>query len=422
MKKRNDLIIFGLAMFAMFFGAGNLIFPPEIGITAGKEWIVAMVGFFLTGICLPVCGLIAFSKAGSIDKFADKVSPRFNTIYFGSLIFALCPMLAIPRTAATAYEMGISPNISGLNPIIISIIYFAIVYIIVIRPSKLIDIIGKFLTPIILSILGFIIIKGSIIGLGVPGEKLVEQNSFSHGFLGGYQTMDAITSVVLGSIIVKALKEHGYNKEKDRRFMIVRSGLMSGIGMALVYGGLLYLGSRVNGRGLDISRSELVVLFARETMGQFGIIALGICVTLACITTAAALTAINAEFFSKKTKLSYKTVTLLTCVFATILGSTGVGFIIDLAVPILTILYPVVIILIALNVMNVESKKVFRASSYTGLSFGILEVIAKSGLSEGLFNLFNLLPLATAGFAWLFPTLIATSIALVIKEKKEVYV
>ena len=143
MRNKNDVFIFGLAIFAMFFGAGNLIFPPEIGVTTGGEWIVAAAGFFLTGICLPVCGLVAFSRATDINKFADKVSDKFNTGYFTLLILAIGPMLGIPRTAATAYEMGIAPNLGDLNPLVVSSVYFTIVYLLVMNPSKLMNNKGK---------------------------------------------------------------------------------------------------------------------------------------------------------------------------------------------------------------------------------------------------------------------------------------
>ncbi|WP_028855819.1 branched-chain amino acid transport system II carrier protein [Psychrilyobacter atlanticus] len=406
MKNKNDVLVFGLAIFAMFFGAGNLIFPPEIGLMTGKEWLAASAGFFLTGICLPVCGLLAFSRVTDINKFGNKVSNKFNTGYFTLLILSIGPMLGVPRTAATAYEMGIAPNFGDINPLLVSSIYFTVVYILVMKPSKLMNNIGKYLTPIILTILAVIILKGSFMGFGVPGNKIIDQNSFSYGFFGGYQTMDAITSVILGAIIIKGLKANGYVRETEQRTMIVKSGLLAGLGMALVYGGLLYLGAMANGNGLSLSRSELIMYFAQTTMGSLGIAALGMCVTAACLTTSIALVAIVADFFSERTKLSYRTITTITCVISAVLAATGLGFIIDIAVPILTILYPVTIILIALNILKIDNPNIFKGSIYTGLSFSILEVISKAGISDNLTGAFNLLPFSSEGFAWLLPTLL----------------
>lgn len=422
MKNKNDVLVFGLAIFAMFFGAGNLIFPPEIGLMTGKEWLGASAGFFLTGICLPVCGLLAFSRVTDINKFGNKVSDRFNTGYFTLLILAIGPMLGVPRTAATAYEMGIAPNFGDINPLLVSSIYFVVVYILVMNPSKLMNNIGKYLTPVILIILAAIILKGSFMGFGVPGDKVIDQNSFSYGFFGGYQTMDAITSVILGAIIIKGLKANGYMKETEQRTMIVKSGLLAGLGMALVYGGLLYLGAMANGNGLSLSRSELIMYFAETTLGSLGIAALGMCVTAACLTTSIALVAIVADFFSERTKLSYRGITTITCVISSVLAATGLGFIIDIAVPILTILYPVTIILIALNVLKIDNPNIFKGSIYTGLLFSILEVISKAGISDHITGAFTLLPFSSEGFAWLLPTLFISIFAGTLKGHAEIVV
>ncbi len=417
MRRKNDVFVFGLAIFAMFFGAGNLIFPPEIGVTTGREWLIAAGGFFLTGICLPVGGLVAFSRATDVNKFAHRVSDKFNTAYFTLLILAIGPMLGIPRTAATAYEMGIAPNLGDLNPLLVSSIYFLVVYFLVMNPSKLMNNIGRYLTPIILSILAVVMVKGALMGFGVPGDKVIDQNSFSYGFFWGYQTMDAITSVILGAIIVKGLKANGYVRESEQRSMIIRSGIISGIGMALVYGGLLYLGAMANGNNLGVSRADLVMYFAEVTLGSFGIRALGLCITVACLTTSVALVAIVSDFFSERTNLSYRGIAIAVCTVSAVLAATGLGFIIDIAVPILTILYPATIILIALNIAKVEDHRIFKGSVYTGLAFSVLEVVARSGISEGIEQLFNMLSFSSEGFAWLIPTLAVSGLVAVLRNR-----
>ncbi|MCS5420460.1 MULTISPECIES: branched-chain amino acid transport system II carrier protein [Psychrilyobacter] len=406
--KNKDVFIFGLAIFAMFFGAGNLIFPPEIGMVSGKEWLKAAMGFFTTGICLPVCGLLAFSQVGDIDNFAVKVSEKFNKVYFMLLITAIGPMLGIPRTGATVYEMGIVPNFGNINSLLVSSLYFLVVLMLVIKPTKLINIIGKYLTPIILAILAVIIIKGVLFKIGVAGEKTIEESAFSYGFLGGYQTMDAISSVLLGTIIIKGLKESGYVDKKVQRSMIMKSGLVAGLGMALVYGGLLYLGSMVNGDGNTLSRSALTMHLAVSTLGKFGTVALGLCVTVACLTTSIALVAITSDFFSEQLNVSYKITAIVICVVSAILAATGVGFIVKIAIPILTLLYPVTIVLITLNIFKVKEKLIFKGSVYTTLFFSILEVINKYTVSPEIENIFNRIPFGENGFAWLIPAVLIT--------------
>lgn len=422
MKKKNDVFIFGLAIFAMFFGAGNLIFPAGIGVVTGREWLMSSAGFLLTGICLPVGGLMAFSRAGSINNFANKVSENFNTLYFSLMILALGPMLAIPRTAATAYEMGIAPNFGDINPLIVSVGYFIVVYILVIKPSQLLNNIGKYLTPIILVILSLIIVKGIFSGFGTPGEKTIAQNSFSYGFFGGYQTMDAIASVIFGTVIAESLKGNGYTDDREQSSMIVRSGIIAGIGMALVYGGLLYLGAMANGNNLALGKADLVIYFAKTSLGSIGVVALGTCVTVACLTTSIALVATVSNFFAEKTRFSYKSITIATCVVSCVLGATGIGFMVDVAVPILTILYPVTITLIILNIFKVENTRIFKVGVATSLFFSIFEVIADLNISSVLTTEFNVLPMASEGFAWLIPTLVASIAVGLIKKKKAVVV
>lgn len=408
--KNKDVFIFGLAIFAMFFGAGNLIFPPEIGMVSGEEWLKAAVGFFMTGIALPVCGLMAFSQAGGTDNFAVKVSGRFNTLYFMLLIIAIGPMLGIPRTGATVYEMGVVPNFGEVNPLVVSSLYFTLVLLLVIRPNKLIDTIGKYLIPIILVILAAIIVKGVVFKIGVPGEKLIEESTFSYGFLGGYQTMDAITSVLLGTIVIKGLRESGYMDKRVQRSMIMRSGLVAGVGMALVYGGLLYLGSMVNGNAGALSRSALTMHLAVATLGDLGKVALGLCVTVACLTTSIALVAITSDFFSKEFKLSYRLTAIVICSFSALLAANGVGFIVRIAVPILTLLYPVTIVLITLNILRVEESPIYKVCVGTTLLLSLGELINRYAPVEVLEEIFKSIPLSSYGFAWLLPALSAALI------------
>jgi len=374
-------------------------------LASGREWVKAALGFFITGISLPVCGLLAFSQVGDTDNFAVKVSEKFNTIYFMLLIIAIGPMLGIPRTGATVYEMGIVPNFGNINPLVVSSVYFSVVLLLVIKPTKLIDIIGKYLTPIILIILAIIIIKGIVFEIGSPGEKLIDQSAFSYGFLGGYQTMDAITSVLLGTIVIKGLKESGYTDKKIQRSMIIKSGLVAGLGMALVYGGLLYLGSMVSGNDLTLNRSALTMYLAVATLGNLGKVALGLCVTIACLTTSIALVAITSDFFSKQFKISYKITTIVICVLSAVLAATGVGFIVKIAIPILTLLYPVTIVLITLNIFKVKEKLIFKVSAYTTLFFSVFEIINKYNILPEIGNFLNHIPFGSHGFAWLFPTI-----------------
>lgn len=415
MKNRFEFIVLGMALFAMFFGAGNLIFPPSIGFTLGSDWFLGMLGFFATGVGLPMLGVLAFNKIGSLDNFAIKVSKKFNFIYCSFLIIALGPLLAIPRTGATTYEMGIVPIFGNINPLIISFIYFGITLSLVLNPSKIIDMIGKVLTPIILIMLTFIIVKGVSTPIA-PIAPSTTESPFSFGFLGGYQTMDALGSILMGAVIMSSIISKGYKDRKIQKELIVKSSIVAGIGLALVYGGLLYLGATTSSITKEFSNTSLTMFIAASTLGNLGKVALGLCVSAACLTTSVGLVTVVGEYFSKFNKFSYKQIVTATCIFSSLMAVIGVDAIVKIAVPILTLLYPITIILIFLNLLEVKSQNIFRGMIGVAMFFSFIE-IGHVFFDISLFSLlFNNLILAKEGFIWLVPS-IAIGVFYLIKDR-----
>ncbi|MGL5983278.1 MAG: branched-chain amino acid transport system II carrier protein, partial [Cetobacterium sp.] len=221
MNKSKEILVLGLALFSMFFGAGNLLFPPSLGVQVGSSWISAGVGFFITGVGLPLLGILAFTKCGTLEHFADKVSPKFNTAYITTLILVIGPLFAIPRTGSTTFEMGVLPLIGSLDPkmmtIVCSLLFFSITLFLVLNESKVTDILGKFLTPIILIILALITLVGILNPIGEAVVSSIEGNQFSYGFVSGYQTMDALASVLFGVVIIKGLEMKGIKDSKEQK-------------------------------------------------------------------------------------------------------------------------------------------------------------------------------------------------------------
>ena len=257
MKKKNDAFILGAALFSMFFGAGNLIFPPFLGLLAGQKWNWSMFGFFLTGIGLPLLGIIASAKAGGdVDKLGKRVSPLFSKFLGITVVLAIGPLLAIPRTGATAFEIGVLPLLPKGNPILFSLIYFGITLSLVIKPNDVIDKIGKILTPTLLLLLGLIIIKGIFDPMGIPVAEDYAK-PFSEGFISGYQTMDALASILFGGIITSSLIQSGYVDSKEQMKMTKKAGIIAVTGLTLVYGGLGYLGATGGALFAKIGRAHV---------------------------------------------------------------------------------------------------------------------------------------------------------------------
>ena len=416
MNRKKEVLILGFALFAMFFGAGNLIFPPSLGIEMGKDWLVAGIGFLLTGVGLPLLGVLAFTKVGRLEDFSVKISSRFNTLYCTALVFVIGPLFAIPRTGSTTFEMGVLPSFPNVNPLVLSIItsiaFFGITLILVIKESKITDIIGKFLTPIILIILAAIAFLGITGNIGTPVDKNIT-GVFAKGFVSGYQTMDALASVIFGVVIVKGLEGKGIVEEKEQRYFLSGSALIAAIGLGLIYFSLMYLGARVSGVGA-FSTTSAALYLAEITLGSAGKIAFGICVATACLTTSVGLVAIASDWFARFTPISYKMWSVIICVFSGVMAIGGVDFIIKLSVPVLCILYPVTIILILLNVFGVKHVLVYRAATYTTLVVIILEeVFSKILHVTPITNLLAKIPMAESGFVWVVPCLVGMAVAFV---------
>lgn len=419
-REIKDSIVVGAALFAMFFGAGNLIFPPAIGLFSGDQWLLSLIGFFITGIGLPVLGVLSVSlSGGTISDLASKVGPKFSLIFSTILILAIGPLLAIPRTGATVYEIGVAP-LGTFNPLLVSIIYFSITLFFVIKPSGIIDKIGKILTPILLLVIGSIIGTGFFHPIGLPvATKL--NNAFSFGFLQGYQTMDALGSIVMGGIILAALIEKGYTDRKKQIKMTTIAGLMSGTLLTLIYGGLMFLGASISPNvAPDISKTALILEITKSVLGPNGLLVISIAVSAACLTTSIGLTAIVGNFFEKISngKIPYKVTVIFVCAFSAIMSVVGVETIVEIAVPLLVFVYPIAMVLILFNLFDHYLPHV---AAYKGAVLGAglvgavdavkaLSMDALNVIFEPVYTLVNYLPLANVGFAWLLPALMLSLI------------
>lgn len=422
MKNKNfrvDFVVIGLALFAMFFGAGNLIFPPSIGLSAGKNWLASLIGFFLTGIGLPLLGIIALSRAGGLKEFSSRVSEKFSILYTSLLVLALGPLLAIPRTGATTFELGVKPFFPSMSVFLVAIVYFSITLFFTIKPSKIIDNIGKILTPLILILLAILIVKGIVTDNNLITISHIE-NPFSFGFMEGYQTMDALASGILATIVLGAIVNKGYTSEKEKKRVLTFASLVAASGLILVYGGLLYLGSRFSHTlPTDIEKTLLISTLASTILGPSGKVILGLCVSFACLTTSIGLTATVGDYFSKITKFTYEQIVIFTCAFSTVVATFGVEMIVKISVPILTVLYPVTIVLIILHILGIKRKRVFQNSVAVSLVISFIQIGVSYVNWEILSIIYNYLPLSNTGFPWLIPFIVTVILTISIPENKK---
>lgn len=411
-QNKKTLTVTAFALFSLFFGAGNLVLPSLLGFKSGNLWWLVTLGFCISGVLIPILGIMAHAKLqGTLFDFAKKVSPLFSAIYC-YIIYAIAIALPSPRTASVTHEMAIQPfwNSSSL---LTSLIYFVLVFAFAINRSKVLDLLGKLLTPGILIIL-MAIIATTIFTVDFDFVASEMERPFSMGILEGYQTFDAIGAVVVGAVIIISINM----KEKtasfqEKKALIARAGLWAGIGLFLIYGGLILTGALFGGAfDNDISRTALLRGISTETLGQKGNFLLSVLVSFACFTTAVGIVTGAADFIKGRfnnSEMAYRVTALIGCLLGILVGQFDVSYIIQVAVPVLMFIYPITIILILLNVIPEKwsSSKVFKRVVGVTILFSIPDFLGSIGLGEQMDPFVNWIPFSEYQLGWVLPALVA---------------
>ncbi|MBE6051843.1 MAG: branched-chain amino acid transport system II carrier protein [Clostridium sp.] len=411
-KTTKDAIIIGFALFSMFFGAGNLIFPGHLGYRLGSQYLIGMLGFITTGVGLPLLAILACSRGdGTFESIAEKINKKFAMIFTGILFLAIGPLLAVPRTAATTFEVAINPFFPQIPAWVVILVYFSLNIFFVLKRSSIIDTIGKFLTPTLILILIVLIVKGIAMPIGTIHINN-DTEVFATALLEGYQTMDAIAALLFAAIITSSIKNKGY-EGKEMSSVLLRASLVAVIGLAFVYGGLTFIGAHTSELVPDdINKTALLIFIAKSVLGNVGPILMGIAMGLACLTTSIGLITAGSDFFEtiSNGKLSYKFNVFVISIVSFGVALLGVDKIVVFSAPILGLLYPVSITIIVYAFMQNHLKaKAAKLGVYTSLVFSILTLIPGLNL--------KFLPLASIGFGWILPTALAMIIGqLVFKE------
>ena len=254
MKKHLlDSLVIGFALFSMFFGAGNVIFPPYLGLESGPEWLLGFLSYFLADIGLALLAMFAILRQGSPDGITARIGKVPSTVLMCAIVLCIGPMLAIPRTAATTYETSLAPLVSGFSPVLFSALFFLLILLLCVRETAVVDIVGKILTPALLIGLLVLIVVGVVNPIGPVGEHPLVENVAATGIEAGYQTMDVLAAIVFGYIILKSAREKGHTESRAQIRVISGASLVAGAGLLVVYLGLTYLGA-TTARFFDMHR------------------------------------------------------------------------------------------------------------------------------------------------------------------------
>ena len=419
-KHVTDSIVVGFALFAMFFGAGNVVFPPYIGMHAGEQWANGFLFYFIADIGLALVAMFAILHAGGADNITGRIGHVASKVLMCAVILCIGPMVAIPRTAATTLEMSVTPFFSGMSPVVFSIIFFAVILLLSIKQSAVIDIVGKILTPALLIGLLVLIVKGFVSPIGDIVDTGVSASEVTvNGIKSGYQTMDVLAAMAFGIIILSSADEKGYTDSKSAAKMIGIAAALSGVLLLIVYFGLTYLGATASTVfPTDISRANLVIGIVELLLGKAGLIIFAIVIALACITTAVALVSSAASFFAKlaNDKISYSVFVVVICVSSAVISNLGLDMIIAIATPVLDIVYPPMLVLILLSWFGDKLHKSVYVSSVAGSL--IASVLATASLYGMNVPVIDSLPLASLGLGWLTPAALFGLVAYLVSKVK----
>ena len=432
-KKLLDTIIIGFALFAIFFGAGNLIFPPYLGVTAGENWGIATLAFLISDPLLSIIAvMVVAALGGSALNVGRRVHPLFASALAAICVLLIGPIFAVPRTGASTHEIFVQSYFPSAPQWITSLVFFGIVLWITYKENSVMDAIGKYLTPILLFIL-FCIFVAAIVQPDATFATTDGTGLFAQGFKEGYQTMDVLGAPLLAGVVMKDITRRGYLNKKDQFRMMFGVGIVAFILLALVYSTLAYSGASMS-TVIDSTaqRAAMLTTIVKNLLGSWGQLAMGLAVCFACLTTAIGLTTTCGQYFEEvsKGKIPYKKTILVTVAVEFIISLIGVDSLINLAVPVLTFIFPIMIALILFSAFD-------QYIPYDWTYLGAVVGAGIVGLVQGINTLSQLLggkllgdavkligtfPLATYGLEWIVPTfvgaLIFTILAAILKPKQ----
>ncbi|MFY1026678.1 branched-chain amino acid transport system II carrier protein [Actinobacillus seminis] len=407
----KNIFVVGFMLFAIFFGAGNLIFPPELGFNSGLDYWVAIFGFIITGVGLPLLTtIVAAHYEGGYKKALSTISPWISIILLTAIYLTIGPFFAIPRTAATAYDMAIVPFVESpgtMSLLIFSVIYFCIVLWLSLNPSKMIDRVGAILTPALLITTVALIIRAFTLYSDVEQVKSsTMETPFFSGFLYGYQTMDAIAAFAFSVLVINGIKA----KTKDRTASLVKqtvyATLVATFFLAVIYISIGWIGYKIPlstemandviSRGQNLG-TYILNETALQAFGELGRTLLGVIVTLACLTTAIGLVVSTSAYFNSIfPKISYRTYALIFTAISFGLANQGLNAVISKSIPVLLILYPIAMTALITLLINLIIPLPILAQRLAIILVTIISILSVSG-----FAMVQQLPLKAYSMEWI---------------------
>lgn len=432
MKEKLDVrsnLLIGSLLFGLFFGAGNLIFPVHLGQLAGENTLSATIGFLLTGVGLPIIGVVAsaLSRSESLYEMAKPVSKTYGILFTCALYLTIGPLFAIPRTATVAFEVGLTAFVTEANlPIalfVFSLLFFAATLFYALRPGRILDWVGRYLTPAFVGLLSILIIATVVRPMGNPVNYPALGNYSTQplftGIIDGYNTMDALASLAFAIIIISNIEKLGVTDPKRKAIETLKSGIVCLVGMGVIYSALAYMGATSLGSVESGANGGIILAsVSKHYFGLFGQVLLAAIVLVACLKTAIGLITACGQMFSEMfpNSLSYNQYAIAFTFVSFAIANFGLATIIQLSLPVLMFLYPLAIVLIILSLLNPVIKKQKTVYQWTiGLTvfaalFDFINALPESIKEKGVLS--EIIQVATYylpgfenGFGWILPSI-----------------
>lgn len=410
---RNKMLLVSFMLFSLFFGAGNLIFPPFLGQNAGSHTLPAMLGFLATAVVLPVLGVVVVARFDGLDRLGQQVGKRFAIVFTLLIYLSIGPGLGIPRAASVPFEMAVAPYLpesanTTVWMLVYSLVFFLVALWLCMTPGKLVNRIGHFLTPSLLVLLVFLFVcflfRGEV--SVAPSQTAYDAAPFLKGFSEGYQTMDTIAALNFGLVIATTLGSFGMTEKRDRMRHTVLAGIFAGTILALVYAMLSYMGMCSSGvYAIQENGAWTLRCIVYQLFGAPGAVLLAAIFTLACLTTCVGLINSISQYFSTLfRKISYRAWVYIITFFSFLVCNLGLSMILSISIPILNAIYPVSIVLILLGLSHdlwKGNRFAYPMTVAGTAAVSIAFALGDAGLPLGaLGQLLHKLPLYRLGFGW----------------------
>lgn len=432
MKKltRSQFVQVSIMLFGLFFGAGNLIFPPLLGNQAGSATFLALLSFSITAVVFPVIGAIVVGKTDGLSNLAQRVGPKFSLVFTTAIYLSIGPGLGIPRAGSVPFEMAIAPLLPqsfnmNLARLVYTFVFFSVALWVCLKPNKLVKRVGKYLTPALLLMILFMFVRLMFLDKNVAAPVGdYGKSPVLKGFLSGYDTMDAVAALNFGFVIALAIRRFGVTDKKEVTKYTIKAGVFAGLVLFAVYAMLSSIGmnSSVLLAGAE-NGAEILTKTCQYAFGNFGFFLLAAIFTLACLTTCVGLISSGGEYFATlfKEKLSYRTWVYVWTFFSFVVANFGLNNLLAFSVPVLTLIYPVALVLIVMGashdfVRYGKFSYLTAAFFSVGLPFVQMLRTTFSVSLPVLTELENNLPFAESGLSWLVPTFVGVLVVSLLEK------